>query len=108
MSDYFALEHMDSLEMGGTQFELHIHQGTETCAGCEPGQVQADIMASKKQGNINHSLVLLVRQILFSQTLLMLVLRIQYRDSGLDILLKANCITVVIQILALWTGLLQS
>lgn len=43
MSSQFPIGHMNVLNLGGTDIELHIHPGTETCDGCEPGQVQANL-----------------------------------------------------------------
>ena len=41
MSDAFRMEHEDELRVGDSVFLCHIHQGTDTCAKCEPGCVQS-------------------------------------------------------------------
>ncbi len=35
--------HGDEVQLGGTTLQLHIHPGNETCDGCEPGNVQAEL-----------------------------------------------------------------
>ena len=52
VSEWFRLQHKDTLTVGGTALCLHIHSGTTTCAECEPGVVQAghskkDVESSK-------------------------------------------------------------
>ena len=46
MSAAMPVYHGDTVQFGGTTLELHIHPGNETCDGCEPGNVQAEM---KKQ-----------------------------------------------------------
>ena len=41
MSDAFRMEHDDELRVGDSVFMCHIHNGTDTCAKCEPGCVQS-------------------------------------------------------------------
>ena len=48
MSDLFPLTNCDILNLGGTELELHIHPGTDTCDGCEPGQVRAKLELTEK------------------------------------------------------------
>ncbi|CAH1255447.1 AGGF1 [Branchiostoma lanceolatum] len=43
------LAHGAVLQLGGTVLSLHIHSGSETCDGCEPGVVMAAIAAAEKQ-----------------------------------------------------------
>ena len=50
MSEPKPLFHGDELRIGGTTLELHIHPGTDTCEGCEPGQVLAQIQQQEKSG----------------------------------------------------------
>jgi hypothetical protein len=50
MGEPRTLFHRDELRLGGTTFELHIHPGSDTCEGCEPGQVQARILREEKTG----------------------------------------------------------
>ncbi|MEQ2187269.1 hypothetical protein GOODEAATRI_002935, partial [Goodea atripinnis] len=38
-SEPHALMHGDEVKMGETVLSFHIHSGTDTCDGCEPGQV---------------------------------------------------------------------
>ncbi|XP_062340375.1 angiogenic factor with G patch and FHA domains 1 isoform X2 [Osmerus eperlanus] len=38
-----ALTHGDEVKMGDTVLSFHIHSGTDTCDGCEPGQVMAHL-----------------------------------------------------------------
>ena len=41
LSASLPVSHLDVLQVGDTELELHIHPGTETCDSCEPGQVMA-------------------------------------------------------------------
>ncbi|XP_024237826.1 angiogenic factor with G patch and FHA domains 1 isoform X3 [Oncorhynchus tshawytscha] len=47
--DPCPLTHGDEVKMGETVLSFHIHAGTDTCDGCEPGQVMAHL--SKHQRN---------------------------------------------------------
>ncbi|XP_041754527.1 angiogenic factor with G patch and FHA domains 1 isoform X3 [Coregonus clupeaformis] len=47
--DPCPLTHGDEVKMGETVLSFHIHSGTDTCDGCEPGQVMAHL--SKHQRN---------------------------------------------------------
>jgi len=38
-----ALMHGDEVKMGDSVLSFHIHAGTDTCDGCEPGQVMAHL-----------------------------------------------------------------
>ena len=51
MSALCPLKHGDVVNVGSTTLSLHIHPGTETCEGCEPGLVQAAIKAKEDQEN---------------------------------------------------------
>jgi hypothetical protein len=46
LSKWKPLKHEDTLQINCTRFDLHIHNGTDTCDKCEPGQV----IASKEPG----------------------------------------------------------
>ena len=43
-----ALTHGDEVKMGETVLSFHIHSGTDTCDGCEPGQVMAHLSKHKR------------------------------------------------------------
>uniref|UniRef100_A0A4W3GHE9 Angiogenic factor with G patch and FHA domains 1 n=1 Tax=Callorhinchus milii TaxID=7868 RepID=A0A4W3GHE9_CALMI len=47
--DPHALEHGDEVKIGETVLSFHIHPGTDTCNGCEPGQVIAHLRLNKKE-----------------------------------------------------------
>ncbi|KAK3731469.1 hypothetical protein QZH41_013644 [Actinostola sp. cb2023] len=49
-SESQVLTHGDSISVGGTTLEIHIHQGHETCDGCEPGLLQARVASTEDQG----------------------------------------------------------
>uniref|UniRef100_A0A3Q2NUL6 Angiogenic factor with G patch and FHA domains 1 n=1 Tax=Fundulus heteroclitus TaxID=8078 RepID=A0A3Q2NUL6_FUNHE len=44
-----ALMHGDEVKMGETVLSFHIHSGTDTCDGCEPGQVMAHISKHRRE-----------------------------------------------------------
>ncbi|XP_029989483.1 angiogenic factor with G patch and FHA domains 1 isoform X2 [Sphaeramia orbicularis] len=44
-----ALMHGDEVKMGETVLSFHIHSGTDTCDGCEPGQVMAHLSKYKRE-----------------------------------------------------------
>lgn len=44
-----ALMHGDEVKMGETVLSFHIHSGTDTCDGCEPGQVMAHIGKHRRE-----------------------------------------------------------
>ncbi|XP_026163083.1 angiogenic factor with G patch and FHA domains 1 isoform X1 [Mastacembelus armatus] len=44
----YALMHGDEVKMGETVLSFHIHSGTDTCDGCEPGQVMAHLSKHKR------------------------------------------------------------
>ncbi|XP_021324540.1 angiogenic factor with G patch and FHA domains 1 isoform X2 [Danio rerio] len=46
--DPCPLTHGDELKMGETVLSFHIHAGTATCDGCEPGQIIAHLSRHKK------------------------------------------------------------
>lgn len=46
--DPHVLEHGDEVRIGETVLSFHIHPGSETCDGCEPGQVRAHLRLDKK------------------------------------------------------------
>ncbi|XP_036444539.1 angiogenic factor with G patch and FHA domains 1 isoform X2 [Colossoma macropomum] len=41
--DPYPLTHGDEVKLGETVLSFHIHTGTDTCDGCEPGQVRAHL-----------------------------------------------------------------
>lgn len=41
--------HGDEVKMGDTVLSFHIHSGTDTCDGCEPGQVMAHLSKHKRE-----------------------------------------------------------
>ncbi|XP_071376621.1 angiogenic factor with G patch and FHA domains 1 isoform X2 [Centroberyx affinis] len=45
----YALTHGDEVKMGETVLSFHIHSGTDTCDGCEPGQVMAHLSKHKRE-----------------------------------------------------------
>ncbi len=49
MSEGHPVSNLDTLKVGGTSLQLHIHPGTETCDQCEPGQVLAKIQQQQKE-----------------------------------------------------------
>uniref|UniRef100_A0A8C0PVJ7 Angiogenic factor with G patch and FHA domains 1 n=1 Tax=Canis lupus familiaris TaxID=9615 RepID=A0A8C0PVJ7_CANLF len=46
--DPYVLEHGDEVKIGETVLSFHIHPGSDTCDGCEPGQVRAHLHLDKK------------------------------------------------------------
>ncbi|XP_070758774.1 angiogenic factor with G patch and FHA domains 1 [Enoplosus armatus] len=44
-----ALMHGDEVKMGETVLSFHIHSGTDTCDGCEPGQVMAHLSKHRRE-----------------------------------------------------------
>ncbi|CAL9704249.1 unnamed protein product [Knipowitschia caucasica] len=44
------LTHGDEVKMGDTVLSFHIHQGTDTCDGCEPGQILAHLSKHPRGG----------------------------------------------------------
>lgn len=48
-SEPCALMHGDEVKMGETVLSFHIHSGTDTCDGCEPGQVMAHLSKHKRE-----------------------------------------------------------
>ncbi|XP_031132874.1 angiogenic factor with G patch and FHA domains 1 isoform X1 [Sander lucioperca] len=46
-----ALMHGDEVKMGETVLSFHIHSGTDTCDGCEPGQVMAHLSKHRREEN---------------------------------------------------------
>lgn len=44
-----ALMHGDEVKMGETVLSFHIHSGTDTCDGCEPGQVMAHLSKHRQE-----------------------------------------------------------
>lgn len=43
-----AINHGDILRVVNTQLQLHIHPGQMTCGDCEPGEVQARLLAAQR------------------------------------------------------------
>ncbi|XP_004466610.1 angiogenic factor with G patch and FHA domains 1 [Dasypus novemcinctus] len=50
--DPYVLEHGDEVKIGETVLSFHIHPGSDTCDGCEPGQVRAHLRLDKKDESI--------------------------------------------------------
>ncbi|XP_067885588.1 angiogenic factor with G patch and FHA domains 1 [Heterodontus francisci] len=50
--DPHRLEHGDEVKFGETVLSFHIHPGTDTCNGCEPGQVKAHLRLNKKESTV--------------------------------------------------------
>uniref|UniRef100_A0A1A8JI28 Angiogenic factor with G patch and FHA domains 1 n=1 Tax=Nothobranchius kuhntae TaxID=321403 RepID=A0A1A8JI28_NOTKU len=48
-SEPHLLTHGDEVKMGETVLSFHIHSGTDTCDGCEPGQVMAHLSKYKRE-----------------------------------------------------------
>lgn len=49
--DPYPLTHGDEVKMGETVLSFHIHTGTNTCDGCEPGQIIAHLSRHKREEN---------------------------------------------------------
>ncbi|NXX78201.1 AGGF1 factor, partial [Urocolius indicus] len=47
--DPYILSHGDEVKIGETVLSFHIHPGSGTCDGCEPGQVRAHLRLDKKK-----------------------------------------------------------
>ncbi|XP_049650377.1 angiogenic factor with G patch and FHA domains 1 isoform X1 [Accipiter gentilis] len=47
--DPYILEHGDEVKIGETVLSFHIHPGSDTCDGCEPGQVRAHLRLDRKK-----------------------------------------------------------
>ncbi|XP_033928576.1 angiogenic factor with G patch and FHA domains 1 isoform X1 [Melopsittacus undulatus] len=47
--DPYILEHGDEVKIGETVLSFHIHHGSDTCDGCEPGQVRAHLRLDRKK-----------------------------------------------------------
>ncbi|KAM5192985.1 angiogenic factor with G patch and FHA domains 1 isoform 1-T1 [Mantella aurantiaca] len=45
----FELHHGDEIKFGETVLSFHVHPGSETCDGCEPGQVRAHLRLNQKE-----------------------------------------------------------
>ncbi|XP_060057050.1 angiogenic factor with G patch and FHA domains 1 isoform X2 [Erinaceus europaeus] len=50
--DPYVLEHGDEVKIGETVLSFHIHPGSDTCDGCEPGQVRAHLRLDKKDDSL--------------------------------------------------------
>ncbi|KAM4707404.1 angiogenic factor with G patch and FHA domains 1 [Discoglossus pictus] len=48
----YVLEHGDEVKFGETVLSFHVHPGSETCDGCEPGQVRAHLRLNKKECSV--------------------------------------------------------
>ncbi|XP_062868270.1 angiogenic factor with G patch and FHA domains 1 isoform X2 [Trichomycterus rosablanca] len=49
--DPCPLTHGDEVKLGETVLSFHIHSGTDTCNGCEPGQVRAHLSFHRREEN---------------------------------------------------------
>ncbi|XP_018412771.1 PREDICTED: angiogenic factor with G patch and FHA domains 1 isoform X2 [Nanorana parkeri] len=45
----YVLHHGDEVKFGETVLSFHVHPGSETCDGCEPGQVRAHLRLNQKE-----------------------------------------------------------
>ncbi|KAM9330978.1 angiogenic factor with G patch and FHA domains 1 [Gastrophryne carolinensis] len=45
----YVLNHGDEVKFGETVLSFHVHPGSETCDGCEPGQVRAHLRLNRKE-----------------------------------------------------------
>ncbi|MEE6458529.1 hypothetical protein FKM82_000326 [Ascaphus truei] len=45
----YVVEHGDEVKFGETVLSFHVHPGSDTCDGCEPGQVRAHLRLNKKE-----------------------------------------------------------
>ncbi|NWH80342.1 AGGF1 factor, partial [Piaya cayana] len=50
--DPYILEHGDEVKIGETVLSFHIHPGSDTCDGCEPGQVRAHLQLDRKKESV--------------------------------------------------------
>ncbi|XP_066501294.1 angiogenic factor with G patch and FHA domains 1 isoform X2 [Hoplias malabaricus] len=50
--DPCPLTHGDEVKLGETVLSFHIHSGTDTCDGCEPGQVRAHLSRHRHEENM--------------------------------------------------------
>ncbi|KAM4810185.1 angiogenic factor with G patch and FHA domains 1 [Rhinophrynus dorsalis] len=48
-SEPCVLQHGDEVKFGETVLSFHVHPGSDTCNGCEPGQVIAHLRLNKKE-----------------------------------------------------------
>ncbi|KAM8960841.1 angiogenic factor with G patch and FHA domains 1 [Pelodytes ibericus] len=46
------LAHGDEVKFGETVLSFHVHPGSETCDGCEPGQVRAHLRLNQKEESL--------------------------------------------------------
>ncbi|KAG8456510.1 hypothetical protein GDO86_002333 [Hymenochirus boettgeri] len=49
ISEPYMLQHGDEVKFGETVLSFHVHPGSETCDGCEPGQVRAHLRLNNKE-----------------------------------------------------------
>lgn len=54
MSVAWPLSNQDVLRIGDTTLTLHIHPGKDTCDDCEPGLVQAKLLANAPKGMLGY------------------------------------------------------
>ncbi|XP_026875119.2 angiogenic factor with G patch and FHA domains 1 isoform X2 [Electrophorus electricus] len=47
--DPWPLTHGDEVKLGETVLSFHIHSGSNTCDGCEPGQVRAHLSRNRRE-----------------------------------------------------------
>lgn len=50
--------HGDEVKMGETVLSFHIHSGTDTCDGCEPGQVMAHLSKYRREEKTGEATVI--------------------------------------------------
>ncbi|CAH2297243.1 angiogenic factor with G patch and FHA domains 1 isoform X2 [Pelobates cultripes] len=52
VSEPCVLEHGDEVKFGETVLSFHVHPGSDTCDGCEPGQVRAHLRLDQKEADL--------------------------------------------------------
>ncbi|XP_063309674.1 angiogenic factor with G patch and FHA domains 1 isoform X1 [Pelobates fuscus] len=52
VSEPCVLEHGDEVKFGETVLSFHVHPGSDTCDGCEPGQVRAHLRLDQKESDL--------------------------------------------------------
>ena len=61
MSELYRVEHGDSVTIADTTFTCHIHVGSDTCQGCEPGVVQAATSSTQGASSAGKNLHMYLR-----------------------------------------------
>ncbi|XP_075038241.1 angiogenic factor with G patch and FHA domains 1 isoform X2 [Mixophyes fleayi] len=82
LSEPCVLHHGDEVKFGETVLSFHVHPGSETCFGCEPGQVRAHLSLDKKEGSAGPILSKEGKELLRRQGLKQI--RVKYGLQGAD------------------------